>query len=306
MLHGAKLGRGLLGATLIMLACSAPASAAPSRASSVTTGVAATSNRLAPEGTIKLFQSRDRVLVMMRIGQDELVPMVFDTGSDGHTFDTLLVQRHRLRRAGTTTVLDGTSGIQQTSPVYRMAQVALGGLVVGSIEGVGEPYDRNDAMGIISSEMFTGRLVSVELARNRARILALGPASLPPGPATPHNAGLPATTIHMPDGTTLIGELDTGYNAALSLPTSMVGKVAMMSAPRVIGRFRSTRAEGEVWGGELRGDVTIGPVVLHNPQIAFLGSRANIGLPVIRQLTLVIDPSAKRSWVLPPVPEAQR
>jgi hypothetical protein len=36
------------------------------------------------DGVITLFQSTNRVLVMMRIGDGELVPMVFDTGSDGH------------------------------------------------------------------------------------------------------------------------------------------------------------------------------------------------------------------------------
>ena len=304
MLSRSKLVCGLSAATLIIEVCSTSASADPARTSHPPAKAAAAVPVLVPEGTIQLFQSPRRVMVMMRIGEDELLPMVFDTGSDGHTFDTLIVRRHHLRQAGTTIVRDGTSGIEQTSPIYGLPQVTLGGLAVGSIEGVGEPYDRSDAMGIISSEMFTGRLVSVELAQNRARILPLNATTLPPGPATPHNAGLPATPIHMPDGSTIIGELDTGYNSALSLPTAMMGRVSLMSPPRVIGRYRSTRAEGEVWGGELRGDVTIGPVVLHNPLIAFLGDRANIGLPVIRQLTLVIDPAAKRSWILPPVTKA--
>lgn len=299
MVSSSKLASGLCGAILVMAISANPASADNPNTRRPSGRVSATETSLVPTGTIQLFQSPTRVLVMMQIGKGELVPMVFDTGSDGHTFDTLIVRRHGLRPTGTTIVRDGTSGIEKTSRTYTLPNVSLGGLAIGKVMGIGQPYDRSDAMGIISSEMFAGRLVSVELSRDWARILPLNAASLPAGPATPHDAGLPATPIRMPDGTTLIGELDTGYNGALSLPTAMMGKLPMMSAPRVIGRYRSTHAEGEVWGGELRGDVTIGPVTLHNPRIAFLGDRPNIGLPVIRQLTLVIDPSAKRSWVLP-------
>ena len=60
-------------------------------------------------GTLTLAQSNDRVFVMMRIGQDEIVPMVFDTGSNGHSIDRSLVSRHRLRTVGTTIEFDGST-----------------------------------------------------------------------------------------------------------------------------------------------------------------------------------------------------
>ncbi len=68
------------------------------------------------DGVITLFQSTNRVLVMMRIGDGELVPMVFDTGSDGHSIDRLLVKRYRMKRVGDSIEVDGTTGKQRKLP----------------------------------------------------------------------------------------------------------------------------------------------------------------------------------------------
>lgn len=57
-----------------------------------------------------------------------------------------------------------------------------------------------------------------------------------------------------------------------------------------------------MWGGRIRGTIRIGPLTLHDPEVSFLGDIANIGLPLIRQVTLVLDPAGKRSWVLPARP----
>ncbi|RYF89109.1 MAG: hypothetical protein EON95_19335, partial [Caulobacteraceae bacterium] len=60
------------------------------------------------EGEIELFQSEARVLVMMQIGEGELAPMVFDTGSDGHSIDQSLVARHQLAQVGEVIAVDGS------------------------------------------------------------------------------------------------------------------------------------------------------------------------------------------------------
>ena len=249
-----------------------------------------------PTGTIRLFQSDDRVLVMMRIGDGDLVPMIFDTGSDGHSFDHMLVRRDKLKRIGDTVEIDGTTGKRRTLPQYTYPDIRLGGLRVGSIEGVGLDFDRDDAMGIISSEMFVGNLVSLELGRNRARILPRTGADLPTGPATPYKGPLPGIVVQLPDGSTQLAELDTGYNGAISLPVSMMGTVSLMAPPTIVGRFQSINTQGDVYGAQVRGQIRVGPVVLDHPKVTFLGETINIGLPVIRRMTVVLDPAGKRSW----------
>jgi hypothetical protein len=279
---------------LPLLLCAAPMASAqtvPSHAPKV---------ELPGEGVIPLFQSSNRVLVMMRIGEGELIPMVFDTGSDGHSIDRLLFQRYRPKRIGQAIEIDGTTAKQRILPLVAIPDVALGGLKVGTIQASVLDYDRNDAMGIITSEMFTGSLVYLELGRNRVVLKPRATTPVPAAPPVPYVNGIATIDIVMPDGTTMPAHFDTGYNAPLSLPIAMMDKVPLMAPAKVVGRFKSINTEGEVYGGRIRGTIHIGPVTLENPEVTFLGELANIGLPVIRQVTLVIDPMEKRSWVLDP------
>ena len=253
-------------------------------------------------GNIELFQSEGRVLVMTRIGNGELTPMVFDTGSDGHTIDRSLARRLKLRRIGTVQEVDGTSGTVRMLPQVVLNDVQLGGLKVGTITAASVDYDRNDAMGIISSEMFDGSLVYLELARNRARIVPRNTTPPPKGTPIAYVEQIPTIQIGMPDGSTLPAHFDTGHNASLSLPVTLKDTLPLRAPAKVIGRFKSISAEGDVYGGQLKGTMTIGPLTLKDPQVSFLGNLANIGLPIIRQLTIVFDPEADVGWVLPARP----
>jgi predicted aspartyl protease len=278
----------LLGAILIMLA---PWLAGPAHAQSAGPLVPAS-------GDITLFQSTGRVLVMMRIGDGELIPMVFDTGSDGHSIDRLIVKRDHLKRVGSAIEVDGTTGKERTLPLVAINDVTVGGLKIKRIEATALDYDRSDAMGIISSEMFTESLVYLDLRNGRARLAPRATTPLPSGPAIAYVRDIPTIAIVMPDGSTLPAHFDTGANGALSLPISMMDKVPLMDKPRVVGRFKSINTEGEVYGGRIRGTIRVGPIELDNPEVTFLGDLANLGLPVIRQIVLVIDPAQKRNWVL--------
>lgn len=250
------------------------------------------------EGVIRLYQSDNRVLVMMQIGDGELTPMVFDTGSDGNSVDQLLVNRNDLKRIGDMIEVDGTTLKERVLPFVEVQDVTLGGLPVGTIQAGALNYDRTDAMGIISSEIFTRSLVYLELDKNRVRLEPRDTARPPEGPATPYYRGIATINIVMPDGSELPAHFDTGYNAALSLPISLMDKLPLTAPPRVIGRFKSINTEGDVYGGRVQGCVQIGPIKLDNPEVSFLGDLANIGLPVIRRVTLVLDPENKHNWTL--------
>lgn len=283
---------GIFGAVFgLAIFAMAPFSANPAAARS-------TEPAVPDRGDITLFQSSGRVLVMMRIGDGELVPMVFDTGSDGHSIDRLIVDRDHLKRVGSAIEVDGTTGKQRTLPLVALDNVTIGGLKVKRIEATALDYDRNDAMGIISSEMFTGSFVYLDLGKGRARLAPRATATPPTEPAIPYVRDIPSVEIVMPDGTILPAHFDTGFDGALSLPIAMMDKVPLKEKAQVVGRFKSINTEGEVYGGQIRGKIRVGPVELDNPDVTFLGDLANIGLPVIRQVTLVIDPLHKRNWVL--------
>lgn len=250
-------------------------------------------------GDIRLFQSTGRVIVMMRIGNGELIPMIFDTGSDGHSVDRLIVTRERLKRIGTTLEIDGTTGKKRNLPTVALRNLTIGGLKVERLEAVALDYDRSDAMGIFSPEMFTSSLLYLDLSSSLARLVPRSSTAPPEGPPTAFVQGVPSVHMIMPDGSTLPAHFDTGFDSALSLPTSMMRSMPLMEPARVVGRFKSINTEGEVYGGRIRGKIRIGPIELVNPKVTFLGELANIGLPIIRQVTLVIDAGSQRNWVLP-------
>lgn len=249
---------------------------------------------------IVLFQSSERVLVMMRVANGDLVPMVFDTGSDGATIDHSLAKRLRLDRIGEVQEIDGTTGKKRTLPQVALRNVTVGGLKVDMIGAASVGYDRNDAMGIISSEMFTDSLLYLDLANNHAVLAPRDSTPTPKGEEIKYVAGIPSTHIMMPDGSTLPAHFDTGFNGALSLPVELMNKVPLVEPAKAVGRFKSINTEGVVYGGRIKGTVKIGPLTLENPDVTFLGDLANIGLPIIRRVTLVIDAAGDRNWVLMP------
>jgi hypothetical protein len=68
-----------------------------------------------------------------------------------------------------------------------------------------------------------------------------------------------------------------------------------------MGRIRSVSGEENVYGARLKGTVTVGPITLHDPEVIFAkGDIANVGMPIARQLTVVLDPEEQRTWVLRP------
>lgn len=245
-----------------------------------------------------LFQSDKRVLVMMRIDDGDLLPMVFDTGSDGATIDRFVTRRLHLRTTGQVQEIDGTTGKKRLLPQVAIRNVSLGGLNVPTIDAASVDYDRSDAMGIISTEMFTDNLLYLDLAHNRAILTPRTGAALPTDAATNYVAGIPTTQVVLPDGSTQPAHFDTSFNGALSLPIAMMDKVPLVAPATEVGRFMSINTEGDVYGGRIRGAVKIGPVTLDSPEVTFLGDLANIGLPIIRRVMLVIDAAADRNWVL--------
>jgi hypothetical protein len=96
---------------------------------------------------------------------------------------------------------------------------------------------------------------------------------------------------------------DTGHDGALSLPAASVNSFALKAPAKVVGRAVSALAAQDVLGGELVGSVEIGPYSVKDPSVAFFDTVINVGFPIIRKLTIVLDPANKRTWVLDPATE---
>jgi hypothetical protein len=257
----------------------------------------------AREGVFPIYMSGTRPLAIMRIGAVP-VPVVFDTGTTSNGLDREFVESVGLRQLGPSSVLDGALGTSFPAISVSLAGATLNGLELGDPIADAYEYSGEDAVGVIGPNLFLGSLVYLEFDRYRVRLRDKGAADAPAGPGTPYvgppDDALPAVDIDLPGGVTARAIMDSGYTAPFALPLAMVERLPLEAPPQQTGTARSVSGEQPVYRARLRGTVRIGPLTLDNPEVDFFGNDTIIGLPLLRQMRVVLDPEARRSWVLAP------
>jgi hypothetical protein len=163
-------------------------------------------------------------------------------------------------------------------------------------------YPSGDEAGVFGPNSFRNRYVVIELGLNRVRIIPKDSGFVPPGPGHAYKENIPATEIRIA-GKPYDAVLDTGHTADLSLPADSVKSFPLKAPARIVGKAVSALAEQDVFGGDLAASVDIGPYSLNDPSVGFYDTVINVGFPVIRKLTIVLDPTNKRTWVLDPAKE---
>lgn len=256
----------------------------------------------APSEIVPLYVSTNRPLVMLRIGKSAPVPVVFDTGTTANSLDATVAKQVGLKVVGHFNLVDDVSQKSKvvptvTAPDARLSEVPLDIKTVP----IGE-YPSGDEAGVFGPYSFGNRYVVLEAGLNRLRIIAKDSGFVPPGPGHPYKVDIPAAEIRIA-GKSYDAVFDTGHNAALSLPADSVKSTPLKAPARVVGKAVSALAEQDYFGGELAGSVDIGPYSLKDPSVAFIDTVINVGFPVIRKLTIVLDPANKLTWVLDPAKE---
>jgi hypothetical protein len=257
----------------------------------------------AREGVVPIYMSNTRPLAILRVS-DLPAPVVFDTGTTSNGLDSKFVAAARLRKLGTSSVLDGATGTSFPAVSVSLAGATLNRLPLGDPIADSYEYTAEDAIGVIGPNLFLGSLVWLELGSNRVRLRDKSLADAPAGPGTPYvgppDDSLPATDIELPGGVTARAIMDSGATFPFALPLAMMDRLPLEAPAKLIGKAISVRGEQPVYGAKLRGTVRIGPLTLANPDVEFFGNDTIVGLPILRQLTIVLDPEARRSWVLAP------
>lgn len=252
--------------------------------------------------SIPLYTSSQHSLIVVRIGDGTQVPLIFDTGTTDNILDTAFAATLGLPKTGPSKVVDGATG--KPVPGYSST---LSKIIARKVERDSVPvqvtdFPHPDAVGVVGPYLFSGSLVALELGQGRIRIIDAAGAALPTGPAEPYlgpfDDALPAAHVTIA-GTTLQAHLDSGSSAAVTLPLAMAAKLPLEAPPVQAGVARSASGEQPFYRARLKGDVRVGPLVLHNPSINFNAGQAeaNIGLPVLRQLTILLDPDHRRLWI---------
>jgi hypothetical protein len=255
-----------------------------------------------PSEIVPLYASATRPLAMLTIGESAPIPVVFDTGTTENILDAALAKQAGLEVIGSFNLVDDASKKSTmvptaAAPGARLSGVPLDTKVVRLLD-----YRPGDEAGIFGPYSFGDRYVVLEAGLNRLRIISRDSGFVPPGPGHAYVEDIPGTEIRIA-GKPYAAVLDTGHDSALSLPADFV-KTAPLKAPaKIIGKAVSALAERDVFGGDLAGSVEVGPYSVSEPSVAFFDTVINVGFPIIRRLTIVLDPANKRTWILDPAKE---
>jgi hypothetical protein len=249
--------------------------------------------------SIPFYQSAAQARVMVTIGDSLPTPMLFDTGTNGFDLDAPVAERMNLRVVDTGEAVDAATMKRVAVSVVAVPNFAVSGIPIGTVEAnKNEPFDPN-SVGVVGPYLFSGRLVTLEFGQSRMRVSDASNA--PDGKAFPFIENLPAVPIDVA-GIPIMSHFDSGADSDLGLPTRLMKSLSFIEPPVRSGQVTSMLGKQPEYRARIRGDVKIGPLVLHNPRVGFSGDRpyANVGLLILRQMTFAVDPKRQLTWLFDP------
>jgi hypothetical protein len=264
-----------------------------------------TPTRAQPDQTIALDLSGPRPTAQLFIGSRPPVTVIFDTGAGANIVGTALAKALGLPDNGAIAVGSPGATAPLTGFVTAIPAARLGEATIDDTHAVAIdlPMPLPGIAGVISPNSFSGRLVRFEFARGRAIVMDKTQGKLPAGEASPYGGemghSLPAAEIDVA-GTKMIAHLDSGSRFALCLPFEVAKQVPLKGKLVPIEAIRMTGAVHAAFAAQIDGMVHIGPLTLTDPQVVFEAGApfANVGIKILKQMTLVLDPEEKRSWML--------
>ena len=157
--------------------------------------------------------------------------------------------------------------------------------------------------GVLSPNIFAGRLVTVDFGRGELRIGDRNAAPLGVGSpyANLHDGhALPAIGVDV-GGQAFNALIDTGAPGGLTFPYSMASSLPLTSAPVRVGTVRFVDGEHARYSATLVGDVRVGALTLTNPEVELIDGLpfVNIGMGLLRGMSITLDPEARLVWLEP-------
>ena len=254
-------------------------------------------------GVVALDLSGPRPRATLKVGSAEPVQVIFDTGASGNVLDVELARSLGLPNRGPAMVGSPAGGPNMEGYQTQIAEGTLGDVELRGASAVALPFPAPAARGVFGPSTFTGKLVTLDFQRSEMRVTEKSSETIPVGAAHSYSEGprgLPAAMVEI-DGQSFEAHIDTGSNGELSFPAELAGRLPLDGPPRAVGRARlANGAERELMGARIQGQVRVGPVLLDSPRVVFMDGlpRVNIGMGVLRNLRIVIDPAERRSWLL--------
>lgn len=253
---------------------------------------------------LRMYMFDQRALVFLRAGDHPIAPVVFDTGTSGNIMDTKFAAALGLPNTGVADSVDGNSGNHVAGYASVIEDASIDQVKLSHVETTVLPYEARGEVGIVGPNLFKGRLVYLEFGRSEVILRDKTAENIPDGAS--HNYiddgdPLPGTEVRLP-GMTIHAYLDSGNNSPLILPLDMAKRLPLKAPPVVVGRAHGVGDNQDVYQAYLKGAIRIGAYSFSNIPVSFTATCRvpNVGLPLIRKMTVVLDPEEKRDWIVAP------
>lgn len=235
------------------------------------------------------------------------IAAIFDTGAGATLFATQTAKDLGLPNEGTIQI--GSPGASAPLTGYR---TTIRSARLGSAEfrnAFAVVADIPSAMpklsAVVSPNVFLGRLVRFEFAASRAVIAEKSAAAIPTGPGYAYGGEqghpLPVVTVEIGD-LKVTAHADSGSRHGLGFPLELAKKLPLVGPLVPAPDVRLLGGTHKAFTGKIAGVVRVGPLALQDPDVGFVEGVpiANVGIKVLKHLTLVLDPAERRDWVLLP------
>jgi hypothetical protein len=254
--------------------------------------------------TIPLDITRGQPRVRLSINGADHGEAIFDTGASGSAIHRPLAEQLALPNEGLAGVRSGAGGETIEGFMTTVSNAQLNGVDVPAFRSIAIPMLRPDTVAIISANIFTGQLVRLHFGASEMQIIEKTAATTPTTTAVPYDAGprpLPSIPLHLPDTPEMLAHLDTGAPGGIALPREMADTLPLSTDLVESGRARLVNGERTIYRATLNGEARVGPLSVANPELVFMEGlpHGNIGMALLRQLDITLDPAERRLWVQP-------
>lgn len=252
-----------------------------------------------PDLAFPLDMTGPRPRVQLSIPGADTEMWVFDTGAGESIVDIERARRWRMAEEapiqvgspaggepvrGFLTTVSGASISASPVPTFRVAAIQM-------------MIANGDHAGVLSPNIFRGRLVAFDFAHGEVRVTDRTHA--------PADAGRPYTVEHpLPAIEVRVGEqsfeahIDSGAPHVISFPYAIAPSLPLMAPPELAGTARFVDGERPRYRAQLQGELHIGPLTLNNPTIGFVDGLpfVNVGVTALRRMIVTLDPERRVSW----------
>lgn len=231
-------------------------------------------------------------------------PFLFaiDTGAQGMArADSSLVERLGLKTNGQVQASDGSGQNTRTLATVEFDSLIVGGIKFDKMTVITRNYNTSPNLpkidGILGFDLFADYLLTLDYPAKKVRLTR---GMLPAANAENilnYDASRATPTIEMQIGKQKVkAHIDSGnLVGGFILPTAVVEKSALASAPVVVGKANTVSNEIEIKQVRLKDTIKLGSFEFAEPTVSFPAlSVANIGSKILSEFAITFDQKNKR------------